>query len=136
MNEKNKGGAMVKIYCDTRCTSSRRALAWFKKYNIEVDQRRIGEIRKEDLIQVLSISEEGLSEILKRSGKCSSETKSKIDFFMELPLEEGFRFLSYHPEVFQTPIIFDEKKYLIGYNSEEIRKFLPQSYRRVKKQFF
>lgn len=131
-----EGGGMVKIYCDTRGTSSRRALAWFKKYNIEVDQRRIGEIRKEDLIQLLSISEEGLSEILKRSGKCSSETKSKIDFFMELPLEEGFRFLSYHPEILQAPIIFDENKYLIGYNSEEIRKFLPQSYRRVKKQFF
>lgn len=127
---------MIKVYYDKRSTSSRRALDWFKKYNIKVDQINICDIQKEDLIQILSISEGGLSEVLKRARKCSAETKCKIDFFMELPLEEGFRFLSYHPEVLQTPIIIDRGKYLIGYNAEEIRMFLPRAYRQVKKTIF
>ena len=36
----------------------------------------------------------------------------------------------FHPYVLQTPIIIDGNNYLIGYNEDEIRKFLPKEYRR------
>lgn len=125
---------MIKVYYDKRGTSSRRALAWFKKYNIEVEKINICDIQKKDLIQMLSFSNEGIPEILKRSTKSSLETKQKIAFLMGLPLEQGYRFLTCHPEVLQTPIIIDRGKYLVGYNEEEIRKFLPKAYRQVKKR--
>lgn len=125
---------MVKVYYDKRSASSQRALDWFQKYNIKVEQIKICEIKKEDLIQLLSFSDEGINEIIKRPTKNSLETKQKVEFLMGLPLEQGYRFLTYHYEILQTPIIIDKGKYLIGYNEEEIRKFLPNSYRQAKKR--
>nr|WP_285004996.1 ArsC/Spx/MgsR family protein [Lactococcus garvieae] len=47
-----------------------------------------------------------------------------------LSFNEALDFVLSHPYVLQTPIIIDGKNYLIGYNEDEIRKFLPKEYRR------
>lgn len=47
-----------------------------------------------------------------------------------LSLYKGLDLLRRHTELLITPLILEGKKSLIGYNSEEIRKFLPQTYRK------
>nr|WP_285047110.1 ArsC/Spx/MgsR family protein [Lactococcus petauri] len=49
----------------------------------------------------------------------------------ELSLESALSFLQNHLELLCTPIIFDDKRVQLGYDSENIRKFIPKEKRRV-----
>ena len=49
----------------------------------------------------------------------------------ELSLESALSFLQNHMELLCIPIIFDEKRVQLGYDSENIRKFIPKEKRRV-----
>lgn len=84
---------------------------------------------REDLFNLLKLSDGGLKEIVKRSWKCGSEVKESLKYMERLSFNEALDFLLSHPNVLQTPIIMEEPNYLIGYNEDEIRKFLPKEYR-------
>lgn len=40
--------------------------------------------------------------------------------------------ISEHPSLLRRPIIVDEKRMQIGFNEDEIRAFLPRSYRQAE----
>ncbi|MFQ6324153.1 ArsC/Spx/MgsR family protein [Lactococcus garvieae] len=121
---------MIKIYYRGSCGSSRRAISWFEKYNIDVQKQQISKMTRNDLVKLLKHSDEGLIDILKRPGKSSTEVKDALRYMELLSFNEALAFLLSHPYVLQTPIIMDERNHLIGYNVDEIRKFLPKEYRR------
>lgn len=121
---------MIKIYYRGSCGSSRRAISWFEKYNIDVQKQQISKMTRNDLVKLLKHSDEGLIDILKRPGKSSTEVKDALIYMELLSFNEALDFLLSHPYVLQTPIIMDERNHLIGYNVDEIRKFLPKEYRR------
>lgn len=85
---------------------------------------------RNDLVKSLKHSDEGLIDILKRPGKSSTEVKDALRYMELLSFNEALDFLLSHPYVLQTPIIMGERNHLIGYNVDEIRKFLPKEYRR------
>lgn len=121
---------MIKVYFRGSCGSSRRAFSWFEKYNINVQKYQISKMIRSDLVKLLKLSDEGLKDIIKRSGKSSSEVRDAISYMELLSFNEALDFVLSHPYVLQTPIIIDGNNYLIGYNEDEIRKFLPKEYRR------
>lgn len=121
---------MIKIYYRGSCGSSRRATSWFEKYNIDVQKQQISKMTRNDLVKLLKHSDEGLIDILKRPGKSSTEVKDALRYMELLSFNEALDFLLSHPYVLQTPIIMNERDHLIGYNVDEIRKFLPKEYRR------
>lgn len=121
---------MIKIYYRGSCGSSRRAISWFEKYNIDVQKQQISKMTRNDLIILLKHSDEGLIDILKRPRKSSTEVKDALRYVELLSFNEAIDFLLSHPHVLQTPIIMDERDHLIGYNVDEIRRFLPKDYRR------
>lgn len=121
---------MIKIYYRGSCGSSRRAISWFEKYNIGVQKHQISKMTRNDLVKLLKHSDEGLIDILKRPGKSSTEVKDALRHMELLSFNEALDFLLSHPYVLQTPIIMDERDHLIGYNVDQIRKFLPKEYRR------
>ena len=48
-----------------------------------------------------------------------------------MKFNDSINFILGHTEVLKTPIIIDDHKLMTGFNPEEIRKFIPQSYRRL-----
>lgn len=121
---------MIKVYYRGSCGSSRRAFAWFEKYNINVEKQQISKMTRNDLIKLLQHSDEGLKAIVKRPGKSSSEVKDALKYMEHLSLNEALDFILSHPYVMPTPIIMDGNNHFIGYNEDEIRLFLPNEYRR------
>lgn len=121
---------MIKVYFRGSCVSSRRAFSWFEKYNINVQKQQISKMTRNDLVKILKHSDEGLIDIVKRPGKSSMEVKEALRYMEYLSFNEALDFLLTHPYVLQTPIIIDDHSLLIGYNEDEIRKFLPKAYRR------
>lgn len=121
---------MIKIYFRGRCGSSQRAFSWFEKYNINVQKNQISKMTRNDLVKLLQLTDEGWKDIIKRPGKSSSEVRGAITYMELLSFNQALDFVLSHPYVLQTPIIIDGNNYLIGYNEDEIRKFLPKEYRR------
>ncbi|KXT58994.1 ArsC/Spx/MgsR family protein [Lactococcus sp. DD01] len=121
---------MIKVYYRNSCNSSKQALAWFEKYNIDVEKLKINKITKTELIKTLSLSDKGLKEIVKRSNKANSKAMKQITSLKEMSFNDGITTLLEHPSLLQTPIILEGDKFLVGYNADEIRQFLPPEYRR------
>ncbi|MFK4935458.1 ArsC/Spx/MgsR family protein [Lactococcus garvieae] len=116
---------MINIYCRNNTYSSNKALTWFTKHNISVSKYPMNKISWEELIHLLSLTDNGIVEIIKSIHKVSPETKIKIDYLMDLNFNEGLYYMKAHSEILQDPIIMENNKYLVGYHKEEIRQFIP-----------
>ena len=46
-----------------------------------------------------------------------------------LPLQELYTIIKNNPGLLRRPIILDEKRLQVGYNEDEIRRFLPRKIR-------
>lgn len=121
---------MVKVYYRNRCTSSKRAIQWLNDYDIDISKKNMQEISNDELVNILSSTNNGISDILRNYKKFSSYKKLKVDVLKEMTFNEALDFLKKNTDIIQTPIIIEEKKILIGYNSDQIRMFLPKEYRR------
>lgn len=117
---------MIKIYYRSNCGSSRRALEWFQSYNIEVQKHKITDLNQKDLFTLLKLSDGGIEGIIKKSQNNNFKTNRKLISLMEMTFNDALYFLISHPGLLRTPIIFDDRKCIIGYNSEEIRTFFPK----------
>lgn len=107
-----------------------KAIRWLDKHHIKYDVITKTTLTKKKLKQILFVSEKGFEEILIAKEKASTAV---IDIYNQFDIEslktdELLEIVLQFPELLKTPIIFDERKLLIGYNNEEIRKFLPRTH--------
>jgi regulatory protein spx len=47
----------------------------------------------------------------------------------QMPLKDLINVIKDHPGILRRPIILDEKRLQVGYNEDEIRRFLPRKVR-------
>jgi regulatory protein spx len=108
---------MVTLYTTPSCTSCRKAKAWLEEHNIPYVERNI-------LSNPLTI--EGTEEIISTKSKTFQELNINIE---NLPLPNLYQLIRENPQMLRRPIIQDEKRLQVGYNEEEIRRFLPRKLR-------
>ena len=120
----------MKIYYKRNCGSSKRALEWFRTYNIDIDMLNIRKITQDDLIQVLSLSDNGIFDIIKRSVNVTSANNKIREKINNMSFNEAVIYLSRNPNILITPIIIEKNRCLIGFNSDKIRQFFPKEYRK------
>ena len=125
---------MITLYYGTSDISSKRAKRWFEETGIEVQIKNIKEMSKEDFSQILFLSETGFPAILKNSARMNAYEEELLRKCKTLSFNEALNFLLEHPELLRRPLVFDTKRLMIGFNDDEIRQFIPQSYRRVKQR--
>ncbi|MFK4897220.1 ArsC/Spx/MgsR family protein [Lactococcus petauri] len=119
------------IYSQGRNTSDKQAVAWFKRRGFEVYEEKMYQLTKENLRHILALTELGFSEILKHRAGEGTALRNKLDAIHTLSFNDSMDFILKNPEVLKSPIIFGEDRILIGFNADEIRKFMPQNYRKV-----
>lgn len=124
---------MVVLYHGFNSKSCRKARHWFREHHINVDEKRIRCISREDLLSALRLSERGFRDLLKRSEHCDERLSALIEHTMNLTFLEAVDFTLENPDVLKVPLILDENKLVIGYNTETIRVFIPQSYRNIER---
>ena len=104
-------------------------LAWgnYKEedlYNLSKDF-----MEKDDLIKILSLTENGFEDIIATRGKTYASLNYNFD---ELGLEKAFELIQENPRLLKRPLIFDEDCLLIGFNEDGIRAFIPPEVRRIE----
>ncbi|HLS36563.1 MAG TPA: transcriptional regulator SpxA [Bacillota bacterium] len=119
---------MVTLYTSPSCTSCRKAKAWLEENDIEYTERNIFSepLSLEEIKEILRMTEDGTDEIISTRSKVYQELDVDID---SLPLKDLFDLIQKKPGLLRRPIMLDEKRLQVGYNEDEIRRFLPRTVR-------
>ncbi|KST80836.1 Regulatory protein Spx [Lactococcus lactis] len=122
---------MIKIYLSGSCSSCRKAKKWLRKHHIEFEEINLSKdvMEKDDLIKILSLTENGFEDIIATRGKTYASLNYNFD---ELGQEKAFKLIQENPRLLKRPLIFDEGCLLIGFNEDGIRAFIPPEVRRIE----
>lgn len=120
----------VKLFTATSNISCQKAIEWLNKYEIPYEEKNLStvSITIEEIQEILSLTTEGTEEIISKKAQAVKKLKVEIDI-NTLSLSQFYEVIMKNPEILHLPIIHGGKKIQVGYNEEEIRKFLPRSFR-------
>lgn len=119
---------MIKIYTVASCSSCKKAKEWLEKQNLAYQEINLvmSRIGKEDILEILSLTEEGTGDII--SKRSQAYQRLNIDF-ETIKLNDLIQIIEENPTLLRRPLIVDHKRLQVGYNDDEIRKFLPRKKR-------
>ncbi|EAE6324519.1 transcriptional regulator Spx [Listeria monocytogenes] len=119
---------MVTLYTSPSCTSCRKARAWLEEHDIPYKERNIFSepLSLDEIKEILRMTEDGTDEIISTRSKTFQKLNVDLD---SLPLQQLFELIKKNPGLLRRPIIIDEKRLQVGYNEDEIRRFLPRRVR-------
>ncbi|MDQ1002992.1 regulatory protein spx [Neobacillus niacini] len=119
---------MVTVFTTPSCGSCRKAKAWFDEHQIDYIERNIiaNPLTIDEIKSILRLTEEGTDEIISTNSKVFQELNVDIE---SLPLNALYKLIINNPKMLRRPIIIDEKRLQVGYNEDEISRFLPRRLR-------
>ncbi|WP_461239707.1 transcriptional regulator SpxA [Paucilactobacillus sp. N302-9] len=122
---------MVTLYTSPSCTSCRKARAWLREHNIPYQERNIFSepLTMDEIKNILRMTENGTEEIISKRSKAYQDLHVNLD---EVPMKTLYSLIQKNPGLLRRPIIIDEKRLQVGYNEDEIRRFLPRDVRALE----
>ena len=119
---------MVTLYTSPSCTSCRKARAWLEENAIPYTERNVFKepLSRDEIKNILRMTEDGTEEIISTRSKLFAELDVKLD---DLSLSQLIEMIQQHPALLKRPLMIDEKRMQVGYNEDEIRRFLPHEVR-------
>lgn len=123
----------VTLYTSPSCTSCRKARLWFEEHGIAYREQNIFSepLTVNDIKSILRLTEDGTEEIVSKRSRAYQELTVDLD---DLPLRDLYALIQEHPGILRRPIMVDEKRLQVGFNEEEIRRFLPRKVRALELQ--
>lgn len=120
---------MIRVYTTPGSHSCRKVIAWLKEHNLSFIEKNIfsSDLHANELREILERCENGTDDIISKNSKIIKT--NDIDFD-NMKMDELIVFIKENPSVLKRPIIMDEHRFLVGYNEEEIRTFIPRSLRK------
>lgn len=125
------GKNVIDLYLSPSCTSCRKARAWLQTHKVPYLEHNIltQPLTPEDLRKILMKTENGTEDIISTRSKVFQKLAIDVD---NLTTNELIDLVTKFPNLLRRPIITDDKRLEIGFNEDEIRAFLPRSYRRAE----
>lgn len=122
---------MLTLYTSPSCTSCRKARAWLQEHEIPYVERNIFSepLNIDELKAILQMTEDGTEEIISTRSKVFQKLNMDLD---ELSLKELLELVKENPGLLRRPIMIDEKRLQVGFNEDEIRRFLPRDVRQYE----
>lgn len=119
---------MVTLFTSPSCTSCRKARVWLQEHDIPFEERNIfaEPLSLAEIKNILRLTENGTEDIISTRSKAYQALDVDVN---DLPMSELYELISKTPGLLRRPIIMDDKRLQIGYNEEDIRRFLPRKVR-------
>src|SRR5699024_4554773 len=119
---------MVTLYTSSSCTYCRKAKVWLEEHEIAFKERNIfyEPLSLDEIKEILRMTEDSTDEIISTRYKVFQKLVDSLD---KLPIKDLFELIQKNPGLLRRPIILDEKRLQVGYNEDEIRRFLPRTVR-------
>ncbi len=122
---------LLTLYTSPSCTSCRKARAWLQEHQIPFVERNIFSepLNSSELKAILQMTEDGTEEIISTRSKVFQKLNMDLD---DLPLQELLELVQNNPGLLRRPIMIDDKSLQVGFNEDEIRRFLPRDVRQLE----
>lgn len=122
---------LLTLYTSPSCTSCRKARAWLQEHQIPFVERNIFSepLNSSELKAILQMTEDGTEEIISTRSKVFQKLNMDLD---DLPLQELLELVQNNPGLLSRPIMIDDKRLQVGFNEDEIRRFLPRDVRQLE----
>ena len=122
---------LLTLYTSPSCTSCRKARAWLQEHQIPFVERNIFSepLNSSELKAILQMTEDGTEEIISTRSKVFQKLNMDLD---DLPLQELVELVQNNPGLLRRPIMIDDKRLQVGFNEDEIRRFLPRDVRQLE----
>ena len=122
---------LLTLYTSPSCTSCRKARAWLQEHQIPFVERNIFSepLNSSELKAILQMTEDGKEEIISTRSKVFQKLNMDLD---DLPLQELLELVQNNPGLLRRPIMIDDKRLQVGFNEDEIRRFLPRDVRQLE----
>jgi regulatory protein spx len=122
---------MVTLFTSPSCTSCRKAKSWLEEHEIDYTERNIfsEQLTIQEIKEILRMTEDGTDEIISTRSKVFQKLNVNLE---TMPLQDLYNLIQDNPGLLRRPIIIDEKRLQVGYNEDEIRRFLPRRVRTVQ----
>lgn len=122
---------LLTLYTSPSCTSCRKARAWLQEHQIPFVERNIFSepLNSSELKAILQMTEDGTEEIISTRSKVFQKLNMDFD---DLPLQELLELVQNNPGLLRRPIMIDDKRLQVGFNEDEIRRFLPRDVRQLE----
>ncbi|GMA70258.1 regulatory protein Spx [Leuconostoc litchii] len=119
---------MVTLFLSPSCTSCRKAKQWLEEHNISYLERNMSKepLRAEEINRMLRLTEDGTDELISKRSKVFTNLNVTLE---DITINNLIALIVKHPSLLKRPIIIDEKRMQVGYNEDEIRRFLPRTVR-------
>lgn len=119
---------MITIYTSPSCSSCKKVKNWFKEMGIPFREKNIfaSVLNPQELKEMLMKSENGTDDIISKRSNIIKNGNIDID---SMSINELIDFIKNNPSILKRPIIVDDRRIQVGYNSEEIRTFIPAAKR-------
>jgi len=119
------------LYTSPSCTSCRKARAWLQEHEIPFVERNIFSepLNISELKAILQMTEDGTEEIISTRSKVFQKLNMDLD---DLPLKDLLTLVQENPGLLRRPIMIDENRLQVGFNEDEIRRFLPRDVRQLE----
>ena len=130
-SHKKEWCTLLTLYTSPSCTSCRKARAWLQEHQIPFVERNIFSepLNSSELKAILQMTEDGTEEIISTRSKVFQKLNMDLD---ELPLQELLELVQNNPGFLRRPIMIDDKRLQVGFNEDEIRRFLPRDVRQLE----
>ncbi|GBG96787.1 transcriptional regulator Spx [Lactococcus termiticola] len=124
---------MINLYLSPSCTSCRKARAWLNQYHVDYTEHNIltQPLTIEALRDILAKTENGTEDLISTRSKVFQKLNVDLD---SLTINQLLELVTAYPNLLRRPIITDDKRLQIGFNEDEIRSFLPRTYRQSEMQ--
>ena len=121
---------MILMYTSFGCTSAIKAKAWLKENHIKYVEKNIQStlLNKEEIRYLLKRSPNGTKDIISTRSKAFKALGKDID---ELKFNELVNFIQENPTVLKRPIIMDTRRFVVGFDNDEITTFVPREARDI-----
>ncbi len=125
---------MIRVYTAPGSRSGRMVVQWLKENNLSFIEKNIfsSDLHINEIREVLERCENGTDDIISKNSKIIKALKIDLN---NMKMEDLINFIKNNPSILKRPIIMDEHHFLVGYNEEEIRIFIPRSQRRKNSEF-
>lgn len=119
---------MVTLYSSPSCASCRKAKSWLVANNIPFEERNImaEPLTIEEIKNILRLTEDGTEEVISQRSNAFQALDVDLD---DIPIKELYQLIQENPSLIRRPIIMDDRRMQIGYNEDEIRRFIPRNVR-------
>ena len=122
---------MIKIYTVISCSSCKKAKEWMENHQLEYEEVNLlnDHMTREDFLKILSLTDDGTEEVISKRSRAYQ--RLNLDF-ESLSINELVRIFDENRTLLRRPLILDDRRLQVGYNEDDIRKFLPRDIRQVE----